>query len=129
MKQLFLKKNEINIVDDQWGAPTPAYFVAEIITQLLTTNKLKKNLTGIYNLAPSNFTSWHGFAQKILENYQKKNSTDINLRPIKTENYKTIAIRQKNSKLNCKKIIKNFDLQIPDWEYLLHEHEKRNINE
>ena len=129
MKQLFLNKNEINIIDDQWGAPTPAYFIAEIISHLISTNKLKKNLTGIYNLAPSNFTNWYEFAQKILKNYQQKNSTDIILKPTRTENYQTTAIRQKNSKLDCEKLKKTFNLQIPDWEYLLNEHEKRNINE
>lgn len=127
IKKISLEKTEISLVDDQWGAPTPAHFIAETITNLINKNMLHNKLTGIYNLAPSNFTNWYGFAYKILFNYQKSNFSKINLIPIKTKDYITKATRQKNSKLDCNKFINTFNLQIPHWEYLFNEHEKRNF--
>ena len=127
MKNLFLKNTEIDIVDDQWGAPTPAFFIAENVLQLIKHNKLHKDTSGIYNLAPSDYTNWYGFASKILDYHQNKIPNKIYLNPIKTEKYQTIATRQKNSKLDCTKFINTFNLQIPHWEYLFNEHEKRNF--
>lgn len=113
--------SSLRIIDDQIGAATSAYFIANtttlILYRLITT---KINLSGLYNLSSSGSTSWYNFAKAIL-NQAKKN--DINLQcnpdaivPIKSSEYITAAKRPMNSRLDICKIENTFGLIMPTWD-------------
>ena len=126
IRNLLTHKKELSIVDDQIGSPTPASYIAENISNLVKNNKLTPNYSGVYNLSASNFTSWYGFANEIVESFKESNDIDINLVPIKTEEYKTPALRQKNSRLNCEKYTTTFNISLKDWKILFKHHEQQN---
>ena len=126
IKNLLIHKKELSIVDDQIGSPTPASYIAENISNLIKNNKMTPNYSGIYNLSASNFTSWYGFANEIVHSFKEMESIDINLAPIKTKEYKTPALRQKNSRLDCDKFIKTFNIELLDWKFLFKQHEKQD---
>lgn len=107
-----LKNNEdLEIVDDQYGCPTPASKIAE--TCYLIMNKLLNNSNkyGLYHYAGKPNTNWFNFASSIL----KLTNSSSKIKPIKSDKLNFAASRPKNSRLNCDLIKKNFDIDRPNW--------------
>lgn len=126
IKNLLNHKRKLSIVDDQIGSPTPASYIAENISNLVKNDKLTPTYSGIYNLSASNFTSWYGFANEIVQSFKEMESIHIDLVPIKTKEYKTPALRQKNSRLDCEKFTTTFNVALKDWKILFKNHEQQN---
>lgn len=59
MTKLLASRDTLRIVADQWGAPTWAKSVADLVLNQLDT------APGLYHLAAGGFTSWHGFTCAI----------------------------------------------------------------
>lgn len=115
MLRLAKGKTELNIVADQIGAPTPARLIAQI-----TAMAIRSNIpSGVYHLAPTGETSWHGFAQEIfrLAKEQGEHLTmgPENANPIPTSDYPTPARRPLNSRMALKKLEAALNIQLPDW--------------
>ena len=115
MLRLAESKTELNVVSDQFGAPTPARLIAA-----LTTFAVYKNIeSGIYHLCPRGETSWHGFAQAIFTVAKQTGKKLImgaeNVRAITTSDYPTPAQRPLNSRLAITKLEQALETQLPDW--------------
>ena len=74
--QLAKEKNELRVVNDQTGTPTWCRSIAvatgEIIKCMLvkkegSLSKTVSSIAGVYHMTCQGETSWHGFAQAILE--------------------------------------------------------------
>jgi dTDP-4-dehydrorhamnose reductase len=115
MLRLAKSKSELKIVADQVGAPTPARLIAQV-TLLALHAKLAR---GLYHLAPSGETSWHGFAQEIFrkaeERGEKLTMGPENAHPIPTSDYPTPAIRPLNSRMDTTKLESALNIRLPDW--------------
>ncbi len=117
------EKTEMNIIDDQVGAPTSAEFIANTTAQIL--NQLKENSialnSGAYHLCCSGETSWHGFASEIVRLAEQSNTPIAvkEIHPIPTSAYPTPAERPKNSRLDCTRLNKVFGLQPISWQTAL----------
>jgi dTDP-4-dehydrorhamnose reductase len=62
MLRLGAERDELRVVGDQIGSPTPAYLIAD-----LTTEAIVRHLqSGTYHLTASGKSSWHGFAEAIM---------------------------------------------------------------
>lgn len=117
---------EIRVVTDQIGAPTPAGLIADLTAKMLERLTSPKNppipeLSGIFNLTSSGYTSWHGFAQILLEVgdvHRPKATQKSTLVPISSDQFLLPAKRPKNSRLNCDKLTARFGLKVPHWESL-----------
>ena len=112
MKRLSEKPDEIRVVSDQFGVPTPSYFIAKhtqnIIKQLSSKN------TGIYHLVPDGQCSWCEFAKQIIT--KTTPAFDINnILPVDTDQYPTNAKRPKSSVLDNSLIKTVFMLKFDDW--------------
>jgi len=116
-------KDKLKIVCDQYGVPTSSDFIADIINKYLINYCVKKSNNSyneIFNLCSSGYTSWFNFAQKIIEYASNINSKyKINIIPIKSNNYKTLARRPSYTVLSNQKISTCFDIDIQNWEYYL----------
>jgi len=116
MLRLAQSKEELSIVADQVGAPTPARLIAQV-TALAIHGQLK---TGLYHLAPRGETSWHGFAQEIFRQAQRAGETlsmgPDNARAIPTSDYPTPAKRPLNSRMALSKLEGALNIQLPDWQ-------------
>ncbi|HCP20353.1 MULTISPECIES: dTDP-4-dehydrorhamnose reductase [Gammaproteobacteria] len=116
MLRLAQSKEELSIVADQVGAPTPARLIAQV-TALAIHGQLK---TGLYHLAPRGETSWHGFAQDIFRQAQRAGETlsmgPDNARAIPTSDYPTPAKRPLNSRMALSKLENALNIQLPDWQ-------------
>lgn len=101
--RLAKERTELNIVEDQWGAPTDARDVANLTARLVM--KVEQNLPcplpGIYHLRFEEYQSWYQFALRIVEQARSSDEhlTLQKILPIASEAYPTKAKRPKNSRL------------------------------
>lgn len=123
---LHLAKNKecLSIVNDQFGAPTPARLIAQVsafvIWHMLSQKPNMHQLSGIYHLATKGVTSWYAFAYEIFTLAYKHN-VDLmlplhNIQSIDSDQYPTPAKRPKNSRLNVAKLEQCFGLWMPSWQ-------------
>jgi dTDP-4-dehydrorhamnose reductase len=107
------KNSELNIVHDQIGGPTYAFDLANAILHIASSSKfiMKRNKSQVYHYSNTGECSWFEFAQEITNYYDIK----CLLKPISSEHYLLPASRPKNSSLDKKKIIRDFDLIIDNW--------------
>jgi len=114
MLRLGQEREELGVVDDQYGKPTSAAELARITLEILPNlNEYK----GLYHLAQPEVISWHGFAEAIFkEARQLGYALKIeNLNAIGTNDYPTPAKRPVNSELNCDEIERVFNVTIKPW--------------
>ena len=112
-------KNSINVVSDQIGTPTYARDLANTclnILQISGSEKISKK-GKIYHYSNKGFASWYDFAVLIMD--LAKLNCKVN--PILTKDYSTLAKRPHYSVLNKRKIITDFNIDIPNWKESLQE--------
>jgi len=110
MIRLMNERKEINVVADQFGAPTYAASLAETILFIINDSKDWK--PGIYHYSNAGKISWYDFAVAI----KKLISSECIIHPVSTEKYPTPAKRPSFSLLDTKKIRDTFHIHIADWE-------------
>ena len=128
MVKLAQSRDMLNVVNDQFGAPTPARLIAQVsalaIQKMLQKSDDMDKLSGVYHLAPAGFTNWYGFADEIFALARKANIELMlkaeNFKGISTEEYPTPAKRPKNSRLDITKLETTFGLVMPSWQSQLH---------
>jgi dTDP-4-dehydrorhamnose reductase len=120
--RLAAERDELRVVADQFGAPTSSNSIAQAV---LTAIDTWQQQTGTYHLVNFGETSWHGFAQAIVEEYAKlamlpslKVSAQ-HIHAITTQDYPTPAVRPANSRLHCEKLKQDFGVTLADWRVAL----------
>jgi dTDP-4-dehydrorhamnose reductase len=119
MRRLMRERPELKVVADQIGAPTwcrgLAEATAQVLVQIGAPNRGadKPEPWGVYHMTNGGETSWHGFAQAILE--LDNPETPARLLPIPSSDYPTPARRPLNSRLNNDKLTRVFGICLPDW--------------
>lgn len=111
MLRLFREKEQLNVVNDQIGAPTYAPHLAAA-----TLAALQKMPAGLYHLCNAGQTSWHGFAESIFTLASRYDSgiKCQRINPIPTSEYPSPARRPLNSRLDCSKAQK-LGIALPPW--------------
>jgi len=119
MQRLAREREKLRVVRDQIGCPTWSRMIAEAtamaIKQVLVSPN-RSTYNGTYHLAASGFTSWHGFASRIIELMQDAERKCRDVEAITKVEYPTPAKRPAYSVLNCDKLEQTFGLRLPDWE-------------
>ncbi len=115
--RLGTERDVVRVVSDQMGCPTCAADLAEAILIMADAIRTKENIAwGTYHYCGKGITSWHGFAQAILDIAQSHVPLKTSLvEPITTDQYPTPAKRPAYSALNCDKIEKEFGIQTRPW--------------
>ncbi|MCP4995275.1 MAG: sugar nucleotide-binding protein, partial [Gammaproteobacteria bacterium] len=116
MQRLFQEKDELNIVDDQIGAPTWSRMIAEVTAQFLAQTLKDGGFRfgqkgGLYHLTAAGRTSWYEFANAIRELQQ----ASCRLHPIPTSDYPTPARRPLFSLLDNQRLLQTFGICLPHW--------------
>ena len=120
MQRLFKEREQLNIVADQFGAPTWARMIAEATAQILAQKPFADTQqSGIYNLTSSGITHWHAFASAILMRTGLPENRQVALNAIPASQYPTPAKRPANSALCGDKTYQTFGIALPDWETAL----------
>jgi dTDP-4-dehydrorhamnose reductase len=117
--RLAKEKNSLNIVADQFGAPTSAELIADVTALAIAAYRCGSIQRGIYHLTANGETNWHQFAchivDRTLANGLPLQLDSSQIRPITTEEYPVPAKRPKNSRLDTSLLSSRLGLQLPDW--------------
>ncbi|WP_095159500.1 dTDP-4-dehydrorhamnose reductase [Pseudomonas sp. Irchel 3E13] len=120
MQRLLQEKPELRIVADQIGAPTWAGTIADSTRQLIERWQAgQAGAWGVYHLTAQGETSWFGFAQAIGEQLKAQGKLCANLLPIPSSEYPTPARRPLNSRLDCSRLQREWNVSQPDWHQAL----------
>jgi dTDP-4-dehydrorhamnose reductase len=122
MQRLARERDELKVVNDQFGAPTWSRLIAEASTSSIARwlgNVDQVGCSGVYHLSCSERTSWHGFTAAILSHMRKSGETVARLNAIPAAAYPTPAVRPQNSILSNAKLAQVFGVNLPDWEMAL----------
>lgn len=106
------EKKQLNIVNDQVGAPTWSRLIAEATAQLLGREKTTE---GLFHLTAQGETTWYGFAKTIFQ-LAKKNKDVF---PITSKDYPSKVQRPSYSVLSNDKIQNECQIVLPSWEQQL----------
>lgn len=118
------EREEIAIVDDQRGCPTPARDLAAVVLEIARQilQKRRTDVWGTYHFAGRNPTTWFEFARTIVGLRETLLGLSApRVRPITTAEYPTEARRPANSVLNCTKIQRTYGVQCKHWHGALSE--------
>jgi len=121
--RLAKERSELNVVADQFGAPTGAELIADVTAHILrqiVCTPDSSRLAGIYHLTAAGETSWHGFAQYVLAHASRQGIPlqidSEKVGAISTEAYPVPAPRPRNSRLSLSKLESTFALKMPPWQ-------------
>jgi dTDP-4-dehydrorhamnose reductase len=119
MLRLAREREKLRVVSDQLGCPTWSRMIAEttaLALKQVTAASDRSAFTGIYHLAASGVTNWHGFAQAIINLMPAEGKKCSTVEAISTAEYPTPAKRPAYSVLACDKLERMFKLRLPHWE-------------
>ena len=108
MQKLAETRDELTIVNDQFGRPTWTRTLAEFMCFVIE----QKAPFGIYHLSNDNACSWYEFAKEILKD------TDVKVSPVTSEQFPQKATRPQYSVMDLSKA-KALGFKIPTWQEAL----------
>jgi len=111
MLRLSDTRDQISVVDDQIGGPTPARAIAAACLAIAGQLQEAPEKTGTYHFSGAPDVSWCAFARAIFA--QAARPTRV--QAISTSAYPTPAARPLNSRLECNTTTSVFGLARPDW--------------
>ncbi len=101
--------DDISVVDDQIGSPTYAKDLGQFIIRMINDENFD-NFHGLYHYTNEGIASWYDFAVAIRDILGFNNV----ILPVKSSG--TLK-RPAFSKLDCTKLKKDFNIEIPNWQY------------
>jgi len=117
MLRLGAEREELRVVVDQVGAPTPARMIAAATAAALGRWRDGDGLVGTYHMVAGGETSWFEFANAIFRSAARRGliARVPGMEPIATAEYPTRARRPAYSVLDCSRLEKAFAIQLPGW--------------
>ena len=116
MLDLFYRKKNINVIDDQYSIPTFSYDLSEYIWKIINENNINTLKSDVYNFSnKGDIISWYDFANKINDIAKNYFSYNIEINRISTKELNQKAKRPMFSVLDCSKVDNNFKYQRFNW--------------
>jgi dTDP-4-dehydrorhamnose reductase len=112
------RESRLRVVDDQWGAPTRAAWLADVTAHLLRHAGAQPS--GVYHVSSAGETSWHGVAVHALACAQAQGlqlrAGPADVHAIQSSQLGRPANRPANSRLDCGRLHEQFGLALPAWQ-------------
>jgi len=118
MLTLAQNRDEVSVVANQYGCPTYAHDIAVGIVAIgrnLLDRPQDDQMRGIFHLACAGETNWARFASAIFESLRLSGKLVPKVTPITTAEYPTPARRPANSRLDCSKLERGYNIRLPLW--------------
>lgn len=125
MLRLAQTRETLQVIDDQWGAPTGAELLADVTAHAI--RQVMKSQAGgdvaqagVYHLAAGGCTSRYEYAKYVVDVMNtaqpaiKKVASEI--KPVPETTFPTPAKRPHNSRLDTTKLRTTFGLTLPQWQ-------------
>lgn len=120
MLRLARERERLTVIADQFGAPTGADLLADVTAHAIRQVQVKPESAGLYHLAAVGETSWHGYAQWVVDCARRApRAAEIRVKsiePIPTQAYPLPATRPHNSRLDTSLLQATFGLMLPSWQ-------------
>lgn len=116
MLRLAAERDELRVVADQTGSPTPARLIAGRTVDAIAAGRLPHH--GLWHLTTSGQTTWHGFAEAIVARAHARGLIAKRpvVVPIATTEYPTPARRPAYSVLDGRRLAEELGGPTPDWQ-------------
>lgn len=120
MLRLARERDEVSVVDDQYGAPTSSVAIAECLLDILSRDGFSGDRFpwGIYHYQSDPGVTWYEFAKEIfslIESTNGKLVKTVRLIPVCSNQFPTQVVRPKNSKLNGDCIKLALEVNAANW--------------
>jgi len=136
MARFFAAGRPLRVVDDQFGTPTWSRLLAEATAQVLAVRcfgagpagsdarrTALEEISGLYHLGATGETSWHGFAQAIIDRLAARavavgeaRPANADVTPIPGSEFPQAAKRPPYGVLSKARFESVFGLRLPPWE-------------
>ena len=113
-------KDEINVVNDQFGSPTYTYDLSRLLVDMLETEKYGK-----YHATNEGVCTWYEFAKEIFRQADMR----VNVNPVTSDMFCARAKRPHNSKMAKEKLDEQGFIRLPDWRDALTRYLKNQKND
>jgi dTDP-4-dehydrorhamnose reductase len=115
MLRLSAERDELRVVDDQVGSPTPASLIADVTARVVGA---QSGESGLWHLTAAGTTSWAGFASAIVDGAVERGLIPRAPRvvPIRSEDYPTRARRPAYSVLDTARLARDFGIRSVSWQ-------------
>nr|WP_312720029.1 dTDP-4-dehydrorhamnose reductase [Stenotrophomonas geniculata] len=115
MLRVGAEREQLRVVADQIGTPTPAALIADVTAQAL---RHPGQLSGTWHLTADGQTSWHGFAEAIFAEALANGvlAKVPAVEAIPSSEYPTPAKRPAWSVLDNRKLQQDFNIVLPAWQ-------------
>lgn len=115
--------DKLRVVNDQFGAPTSAQSIAEIISKIIPGDKASvasrfSRLEGVVHIASSGTTTRHEFATAILHGLSQRDNVFAGktVVPISSAELAAPAVRPRNSRLDLSRLENTLGVTMPHWQ-------------
>jgi len=110
------ERKALSVVADQWGCPTGARDLAEVLLILAEHVNTGQCQWGVFHYRGDKIVSWYTFAEAILSCGKAIFPLVCQqLSPVTTAHYPTLAIRPKYSVLDVRKIARAYGVKPASW--------------
>ena len=134
MLRLAAERDQLAVINDQFGAPTGADLLADVTALALRTVLARSqperagpsvsfglaDLAGIYHLVAGGCTTWHAYASLVIDHARRTGKpvqvAQEAILPVPTSQFPTPAQRPANSRLDTARLQQAFGLTLPDWQ-------------
>lgn len=129
MLRLAAERDQLRVVNDQFGAPTSARFLAQTLISVLGLESKNarvddlaqlKERCGLYHCSCAGRTNWFEYARFAIEHARSQGApirlAPQGLEPIPASQYPTPAARPSNSVLDNEKLRNAFAIVQPQWQ-------------
>ena len=120
MLRLAQERDSLNVINDQFGAPTGADLLADVTAHAIRIVQQRKELTGVYHLVADGETTWYGYANFVIDFARKAGiplkATADSIKQVPASAYPSAAKRPHNSRMDTAKLRNAFDLELPLWQ-------------
>mgnify|MGYP001260250889 CR=1 FL=1 len=122
MLRLGAERDALNIVGDQFGAPTSVGLLGDVTVEILRQSngdfhELLSQRGRLLHVTASGVTSWHGFAEAIFADARERGIALAvkNVTSIPSQDYPLPAQRPLNSRLALDRLKERFGITPPSW--------------
>ena len=116
MLRLGAERDELRVVDDQFGAPTSAQdLAAALMTIVVRLMDQADAPTGVFHVVNRGETTWRRVAEAVFERAAEHGRPAPRVTPISTAEYPTPAKRPLNSRLSTARLENEYGLVLSGW--------------
>jgi dTDP-4-dehydrorhamnose reductase len=120
MLRLAVERDNLSVINDQFGAPTGAELLADATAHAIRVALQRPDVSGLYHLVAGGQTSWYDYARFVID-FARHAGIDIKvvpeaIQPVPTSAFPTAAKRPGNSRLDTSKFQNTFSLNLPHWQ-------------